>query len=109
MKIQPIGDPEAPEKGGAHAHYLMTRTVDNLPLATLSFQQGSILEAGENGVTIEALLEICAHRLQEFQNGKFSCCENEQALANIRCALDALRSRTKRRVDSGIEGTYAEL
>jgi hypothetical protein len=49
-----------------------------------------------DGITMEALLAICADRLQSFQAGPYACTENADALTNINAALNSLHSRTRR-------------
>ena len=71
----------------------------------LLFQHGCITDASPaNGLTIEALLVICAHRLMYLQNGAFACGENSLALQSIDVALGALHSRTRSRIRRGVEG-----
>ena len=76
------GNPSAHEEEGP-----ITKTV-------VVFQHGNPTPNGFNGITIESLLAICAHRLAGFQDGPFPCSENEQALTGINLALDALAQRT---------------
>jgi peptidyl-prolyl cis-trans isomerase B (cyclophilin B) len=72
---------------------------------SILFQHGPIPEFGNNGITIESLLAICAHRLEGFQAGPFACDENSRALDHVNMALAALKGRTKTRVAKGVEGT----
>ena len=69
----------------------------------IEFQRGAVKEAGVNGVTSEALLEILIHRTQVL-NERFPCEENAQALAAMKVALGAFHLRTARRVSRGVEG-----
>ena len=62
------------------------------------FQSGSPLVVGNNGVTLEALLAIQEYRLAKFQETKFACDHNEQALFHIRQALKHLQQRTIERL-----------
>lgn len=71
---------------------------------TIKFQNGVESETGINGVTMESLLVIIADRLKAFQNSKFACGENEQALMNVTDALDILNHRTRKRIERGVEG-----
>lgn len=80
---------------------------DSLPRAPglgILFQNGPIDEAGINGVTQEALLEIVADRLRSFQSGPFSCKENSCALTKIEEAQHWLQQRTLARMRRGVEG-----
>lgn len=70
------------------------------------FQNGPIPEAGVNGLTHEALLEIVADRLRSFQAGPFSCKENACALTKIEEAQHWLQQRTLARMRRGVEGTH---
>jgi hypothetical protein len=76
--------------------------------ATVLFQNGPIAEAGVNGVTHEALLEIVADRLRSFQAGPYACEANAKALAGVEAAQEALLSRTRERMARGVEGTHAK-
>lgn len=75
-------------------------------LATIKFQNGPILEVGNNGVHNEDLLAIVAHRLKCFQTSPFACKENGDALSHVSQALGVLAMRTSRRTAAGIEGTH---
>ena len=106
----------APGPGGAHHHYKLQVRANGPegkpdgPLYSethIHFQEGSIAEAGANGVTQEALLAVVKDRLEDFQRGPYACSENADALANVDRALDALKSRTARRTAAGTEGTSA--
>lgn len=79
---------------------------NRLILAKIEFQKGTIKEAGVNGVTIEDLLLICKHRLEEFQKGEFKCTENCLAIEGIKDALKYLNYRTQDRQKRNVEGTY---
>jgi len=70
------------------------------------FQNGPINVSGVNGVTHEALLEILIDRLEAFQAGPYACIENSEALAGLRDAKDWLASRTRKRIERGVEGTH---
>lgn len=70
------------------------------------FQNGTIPENGLNGVTIEALLEICADRLRSFQAGKYGCKENAVALTHIEEAQNSLNRRTISRIRRNVEGKH---
>lgn len=104
-----------PGPGGAHHRYVVSNfSLDTNPSAEgferladqglILFQNGPIPEKGRNGYTIEALLAICAHRLESFQNGAFACGENASALKHINAAIDELHSRTVKRMLRGVEG-----
>jgi hypothetical protein len=60
--------------------------------------------ANKNGIFIEDLLQICAHRLECFQAGDFACAENGKALAAVKDALKWLNRRTADRQARSVEG-----
>lgn len=60
------------------------------------------------GLTNEALLAIVSDRLFNFQAGPYACAENGKALGHVNEALAALRKRTTRRHEAGLEGKLAE-
>lgn len=69
-------------------------------LGCISFQDGNPQEVGPNGVTIEAVLAVCADRLEHFQDGPHANRYNAEALTGIERALEALKDRTRER-DAG--------
>lgn len=71
----------------------------------IPMQTGPLTTAGANGLTIEALLAMAYHRLNQFNQGDFVIEENDSALAHIQAALNFLHLRTQKRVDRGVEGT----
>lgn len=73
----------------------------------INFQSGPIKEVGTNGITHEALLAILIDRMEHFQAGEYACNENQLALDHLNSALEAMLSRTRRRVEAGTEGTHA--
>lgn len=123
-KVNPCNDVinievlDGPGAGGASHHYFVSgfHTLSN-PSADSScrddtgihllFQNGPIGEAGVNGVTQEVLLAIVRDRLVSFQAGPYACPENAAALAGVESAIEALHSRTRGRVERGVEGTHA--
>lgn len=93
---------DEPGAGGAnHEYRIGDRDGD---LASVSFQNGPIAEAGVNGVTHEALLAIVIDRLRSFQAGPFACRENALAITAAEEALFRLQSRTVNRLRRGVEG-----
>lgn len=112
-----IGD-EAAEVSGANHYYVFSGfDTETNPLAGegfagqrlslhLLFQNGTIPEVGVNGVTLEAVLAACGHRLEGFQSGKFACDDNQEALDHINAAIAALQRRTRNRIARGVEGSH---
>lgn len=78
-------------------------------ITALSFQEGTVKDAGLNGLTIEALLAVCIHRLEGFQTTEYACKENEAALEHLEGALAHLHMRTARRVAEGTEGMLTNV
>lgn len=94
---------DEPGAGGANHEY-MTRDPDSGHHWKVSFQCGTIKEAGVNGVTHEALLAILIDRLRSFQAGPFPCEENRLALEHLEAAIRWLHHRTRNRMLRGVEG-----
>lgn len=122
-KVNPANDRltikvmDEPGAGGAHHRYDIRGYDESanpsapehdeiVPGVTILFQNGTIPEAGINGVTHEALLAIVADRLRSFQAGPYSCKENACALTHIEEALHWLHWRTLKRMQRGVEGTH---
>lgn len=103
---------DEPGHGNANHFYGITseepRSADVAPAVTLPirFQNGTVNEAGVNGVTNESLLAIVEDRLKGFQSGPFACRENAVALTKVQEALMWLHKRSKDRVQRGVEGTH---
>lgn len=83
-------------------NYAITKEGENIH-TEINFQNGAVKENGVNGITSEALLAILIHRT-EVLNARFPCQENEDALTGLIGALDAFESRTKDRINRGVEG-----
>lgn len=106
-----VGD-EPAQPGGANHVYRIDGFVgkfengDHQVGLDVLFQNGPIPSHGNNGVTIEALLAVIAHRLEGFQAGQFASQDNEDALLGVKNALEALQRRTRNRIARQVEGTY---
>lgn len=94
--------------GGAQNHYLIGVGADcemmsggAQVLGCISFQDGNPQEVGLNGVTLEAVLAVCADRLELFQDGPYANLYNAEALLGIERALEALKDRTRERDAEG--------
>lgn len=81
------------------------RSLGSDAVVTIKFQKGPMREVGLNGIHMEHLLEIVAHRLCEFQKTEWKCDENGMALSHIYAAINKLNQRTDRRIAAGTEGT----
>ena len=78
---------------------------------TISWQNGHLgngMPEGlklPNGAFVEDVIKASIERLEFYQDSKFACEENALALNNLRAALANLDSRTKKRIERGVEGT----
>ena len=70
---------------------------------TIAWQNG-VQE--RNGAFLEEVLGACKARFEFFQDSKFACPENEEAIAGIEAALRAMGRRFAARATRGVEGTY---
>lgn len=86
-------------------HHFTVSSVEGKVLDEIHFQEGPIKEVGINGLNNEDLLLMVVTRLEAFQNSDYRCEENQEAIDAIYEAVDALRRRTNKRVDRGVEGT----
>lgn len=73
---------------------------------TIAWQRGPLNENGRNGAFLIEVLEACEHQLRFYQNSKFACAENGEALERLRQAITALQSRRSRRQEEGTLGTH---
>ena len=81
-------------------HHFTISSVEGKVLNEIHFQEGPIKEVGINGVNNEDLLLAVVTRLEAFQNSDYRCDENAEAINAIYEAVDALRKRTNKRVDT---------
>ena len=79
---------------------------------TISFQRGPLGRIGTvtrkepNGAFVEDIIAAAIGRIQFYQDGKFACPENAEALSHLKLALKELEARTSRRVAAKTEGTH---
>ena len=59
-----------------------------------------------NGAFVEDLLVAVIDRIGFYQETRFACEENEEALDRLYAAQSALKRRTARRIAEGTEGTH---
>ncbi len=106
LEVFSVPGPHSAEPNGHHYEVrFSTRTAHKTVL--IDFQEGPVKTFGLNGVTNEALLAILIDRT-EVLDSQFPCLENKAALACMKDALQALESRTARRVATGLEGQMKE-
>lgn len=63
-------------------------------------------ERAPNGCFVETVIAAAAGRLEYYQNSKFACDENAEALDHLSKALEALERRTAARLARKVEGTH---
>ena len=84
-------------------------TVTGTGLA-ISWQDGPLGRGDErkepNGAFVETVIAAALQRIEFYQDSKFACVENANAISALRSALDALASRTFAREAAGKEGTH---
>lgn len=103
LKIEVLDDPG---QGNACHAYSITPTTGNGLGVRIDFQNGPLKETGHpNGLSNEALLAIVRDRLEGFQRGPYACESNQLALDGVIGAMESLHSRTKERMERGVEGT----
>lgn len=74
------------------------------PGFAISWQRGPIKETHRNGAFLIDVLEACHHQLAYFQNSKYACQENDDALKHLEKAIASLESRRARRGNAGTLG-----
>ena len=72
----------------------------------ISWQHGSLGRGNDrkepNGAFVEDVLDAVIKRLEHYQNSKFACEENENAIHFLHCAAAQLDNRTKSREERGV-------
>lgn len=110
---------DEPGSGGANHRYVIDGydTVTNVSEVyglrgrnriDILFQNGSIADAGVNGLTQEVLLAILIDRLAAFSNGPYPSEDTAKAYDHCVAALYYLQQRTKDRIARGVEGKYVK-
>ena len=72
---------------------------------TIAWQRGSLNEADRNGAFLIEVVEVCLNQIEYFQDGKFQCQENAEAIFHLEQAIASLKSRRNRREQDGTLGT----
>jgi hypothetical protein len=72
----------------------------------IEWQNGPVGLNEPNGAFIETVIEAAKGRLEWYQANGFECAENAHAINYLNLALNALYTRTQRRQERGVEGTY---
>ena len=77
---------------------------------TISWHHGPLGRGNDrqepNGAFVEDVIEAARRRIAAFQDSKFACPENAEAIMGLQHALAALDKRTRERDSKGVEGTY---
>ncbi len=104
IRIHTVGEPTL---GNAFARYHCSIGSDAANSQLIQFQDGTVDPvSGPNGLTIEALLAICGHRLDAFQSGAYPSEYNAVSLFHINEALKSLQQRTIDRVQREVKSQY---
>ena len=77
----------------------------------IRWQAGPIdRDAGDkpNGTLVEDVLEVCIQRLEFYENSRFACAENVEAIGFIDAAIQTLVKRRRDRADRGVLGKHEE-
>jgi hypothetical protein len=59
-----------------------------------------------NGCFLVTVLEVARQRLEYYQQTKFKCADNSEALGHVEKAIEALNRRQVRRFCGGVRGTH---
>ena len=77
---------------------------------TIQWQDGPLGRGDDrkepNGTFIETVIAAALQRIEWYQEGEFSCEENETAGQHLHAALQTLERRTAKRKARGVEGTH---
>lgn len=77
----------------------------------IAWQNGGLAEPDgtrkePNGAFVEDVIKAAVDRLEYYQQSKFACQYNADAIDLLRQALKRLDDRTKEREQRGVEGTH---
>jgi hypothetical protein len=75
------------------------------PYIQIQFQEGPLQEAGVNGTTIEAVIEVLLERLRALNHPPLNCRENSLAITALEDAQNWLYRRTRNRIEQEVEGS----
>lgn len=96
------------ELNGPRRHVLAITWQDGPRKKTVDSVDGKRTErlGDPNGAFVEDVLYVAYQRLAFFQDSKFKCPENAEAMAGIESALIALDKRRQDRATRGVEGQH---
>ena len=76
----------------------------------IEWQNGPLGRGAEriepNGAFVESVIEAAAQRIRHYQQSRFACERNANALFHLESALAELEARTAERDTRGVEGTH---
>jgi len=76
----------------------------------IGWQHGSLgrspNRSPQNGAFVEDVIQAVIDRIDFYQESKFECNANGEALTYLHRALEVLNNRTHEREDRGVEGTH---
>lgn len=78
------------------------------PFLRVVFQSGFPKQVGINGCRVEDVISLAMERIERYQDGPLACQENEEALAGLRAAHEALLARVRRREEQGVLNTMGQ-
>jgi hypothetical protein len=115
IKIE-VADEADPKHGGHHKYQIYYHTLGSWGKGCkIEFQNGSpkiyddkgnVINVNTTGTTNEAVLAVIIDRLRSFQNGKYPCRENAEALRHLEEAMFWLHARSNDRIRRGVEGEF---
>lgn len=77
---------------------------------SIDWQNGPLGRDGDrvepNGAFVEGVIQSAISRLEHYQDSKFACQDNKNALTCLKSALTYLDSRTADRETREVEGTH---
>ncbi len=59
-----------------------------------------------NGAFVETVIAAAKQRIEFYQQGKFACGANAEAIGHLELAMEALNRRTRNREAREVEGTH---
>jgi len=101
LEIHAIGTPGS---GGANSLFQFFKAGGDVQVGEIRFQEGTIPDAGVNGVTLEAVISVCIDQLTAYQAGPYANKYNADALVKLTEGRAALQQRTLDRIARGVEG-----
>lgn len=101
LEINAVGQPTV---GGAESVYTFSKPGGDVVLGEIRFQDGTVLDKGVNGTTLEAVATVLVDRLGQFQAGPYANEYNAEALKYFELGRAALHRRTLDRQARGVEG-----